>query len=223
MQCREIRQTVYSVLNQTSSDYELIVIDDGSTDRTLDILTELSITNSQLIVIHTENHGSGPARNIGIDHSNGEWLYFPDSDDELDVNTVKFLTEITQGSNYDTVVFGYKLAKGNRIIREKTYKDIVIDGSDMRKNYVPFYSMNAEYGIQGAPWNKLFSSELVKKNGVYFPPLRRHQDDGFISLYMQFASKICFSSKVLYTYNENSIDDILRKYPIDYYASVEGL
>lgn len=221
---KKIKVTLDNILNQTCSEYEVIIVDDGSTDKTLEECKAYSIKHSNVRVIHTENRGSGPARNTGIKESKGQWLYFPDSDDEIRTDALEKLVHITQLTGCDTVVFGYKtVGTGKNDLSIKKYKDGVFEGESIRADYAKFYSMDAEYGIQGAPWNKLFSAKIVKENNIEYPPLRRHQDDGFISKYMQYAQKVVFSSEVLYTYYANSLQDVFRKYPVDYYKAVDGL
>lgn len=83
--------------------------------------------------------------------------------------------------------------------------------------------MFSPLGIQGAPWNKFFSLHIIKSNNILFPPLRRHQDEGFIGRYMCFCEKVVFIPDILYTYYINDLALEWKKYPVNYIDSVIGL
>ena len=78
-----IKATVYSILNQSYEDIEIIAVNDGSTDKSLEILNDIENNDNRLKIINTKNQGVSSARNTGIDNANGEWVYFIDSDDLL--------------------------------------------------------------------------------------------------------------------------------------------
>lgn len=80
-----------------------------------------------------------------------------------------------------------------------------------------------KYGIQGAPWNKFFDLSLIKMHSIEYPPLRRHQDEGFISRYMCFCNNIHFIQPILYIHNLNDLKKEWDKYPVDYIDAVMGL
>ena len=83
--------------------------------------------------------------------------------------------------------------------------------------------MSEDYTIQGAPWNKFFDLTVIKKFKIFYPSLRRHQDEGFIARYVDKASRITFSNEILYTYYVNNLQKQWDKYPVDYIEAVNGL
>ena len=217
-------ESVKSLLKQDYEDIEVILVDDGSTDNTYEVCKTLERLDEKIKCVHTENMGSGPARNTGIQNSNGKYLYFPDADDYLEPNAISILVNAVEEGNYDLVVFGYQCKnQEGEIISQKEFKSFSNTGNRIRASYEQYFDMTKEFSIQGAPWNKFFDAELIKKNNIEFPSLRRHQDEGFISRYMSYCNCVKFIPDILYCYHVNTAGLEWRKYPIDYIDSVLGL
>ena len=217
-----IKNLIVSLLSQNV--YELIVIDDGSTDKSYDICRFFAENNKNVKVIRIENSGSGPARNIGIQNSTGDYLYFPDADDKLGVKAFDRIRCVLEKNNPDLLVFGYKTIYPDGSVEKKIYNNFSIDGKEARRNYYEFSCMESKYGIQGAPWNKVFKKSIIIDNNIEYPHLRRHQDEVFISNYVEcIEGQILFISDLLYTYYANDPNLEWKKFPIDYEVSVKGL
>ena len=84
---KTLNRCVDSILSQTFQDWELLLIDDGSTDRSGKLCDEYALKDQRIKVFHKKNGGVSSARNIGLDHAKGEWITFIDSDDEIPKNT----------------------------------------------------------------------------------------------------------------------------------------
>ncbi|WP_080843899.1 glycosyltransferase family 2 protein [Cytobacillus gottheilii] len=221
---QSLEYCMQSILNQTYKNFEIILVDDGSKDNSYKVCCQLAKKDSRIKVVHTENRGSGPARNTGIDLASGDYVYFPDADDILASNTLEKLTKIIEKESHDLIVFGYKSVNSDgKLMSEKSYPYKVVDGDKIRSSYFSYITMTSPFGIQGAPWNKLFNLKLIKEHGLYFPALRRHQDDAFIGKYMCFASSVCFIEDVFYTYYTNDLSKEWDKYPVTYLDAVIGL
>jgi len=219
-----IEKCVNSLLNQDYSDFELILVNDGSTDNTKEICDRIKEQNSKVKVIHTENRGSGPARNAGIQVAKGKYVYFPDADDFIAPHGLSTMVKAMDNGRFDLVVFGFKNVNSKgRVVLEQKYADSEQKGNIIRNNYGEYIGYTAKWGIQGAPWNKFFDLEVIKNNKIEYPNLRRHQDEGFISRYMCFANNIHFIPDVIYTYFVNDLKREWQKYPVDYIDSVIGL
>lgn len=100
-----LKECIDSVLNQTQKEIEVIAVDDGSTDNSLEILHELQKRHPQLTVIHQENRGVGDARNTGMALATGEYIYFLDSDDYIAENALEICYACASGNNLDVVLF----------------------------------------------------------------------------------------------------------------------
>ncbi len=220
----KVEKSVETLIKQTYQHIEIILVDDGSKDDSLAVCQALSKKDNRIRVFHTENRGAGPARNHGIEKASGKYLYFPDADDLLEPTAIEQMVSAIEDSEADVLVFGYQAidVKGN-VTSIKKCENAVVNGADARKDYEKYFYMGSPFGIQGAPWNKLFKRDIIQKHKVEYPPLRRHQDDAFIARYVTHCDKIRFLDAVLYTYYENDLRITWDKYPITYIDAVIAL
>lgn len=220
----KIEKCVQSLINQTYRNIEIILVDDGSKDDSYAHCMQLAECDSRIVALHTENCGSGPARNYGIENATGKYIYFPDADDYLAPDAINILVDAMEEGKYDLVVFGFRnVNQDGKEISVKRYENSEKDGDTIRNSYSPYMTTKSEFGIQGAPWNKFFDLGVIREFRVEYPPLRRHQDEGFISRYMCHAKRVHFIENVLYTYYVNDLQAEWKKYPVDYIDSVIGL
>lgn len=219
-----VKDMLLRLTQQSYENIEIVVVDDGSTDDSLNWCKEAASNDSRISVFHTDNQGSGAARNYGISQATGEYVYFPDSDDIISLELVSKLVKAVHRTNADLIVFGFNvLNEAGKIIQIKTYEEDTIPATDIRMNYIDYLRPNGTRTIQGAPWNKFFKLSVIKNEGIKYPDLRRHQDEAFIARYVDRCSLVHFSSEVLYTYNSNSLQKTWDKYPNNYFDAVMGL
>jgi glycosyltransferase involved in cell wall biosynthesis len=213
------------LLKQDYRNLEYVFVDDGSTDNSYDVCKRISEEDSRVRVFSTGNRGSGPARNYGIAQAKGEFVYFPDADDFLRTDAISSLMKrVNDYPDADLFVFGFtNVNEKGAILSVRNYPNAVFNADDLRNDYSKCMGTKTPLGIQGAPWNKFFKMSIIKDHKIEYPPLRRHQDEGFISRYMCFTTKVVFMSEVLYTYVVNDTRKTWSKYPIDYYNAAIGL
>lgn len=221
---KSISDSINSILRQDYKNIEVILVDDGSKDNSLQICKDIAVTDARVKVIHTQNQGSGPARNTGIENALGRFAYFPDADDVLAPNAVSVMVGAMNDGEVDLVVFGFEqiAIHGNKVFQKK-YSETEFDAETLRQNYSECIGYTSKWAIQGAPWNKLFDMNVITEHQIRYPSLRRHQDEGFIGRYMCHAKKVHFIPDVLYTYYTNDLKKEWRKYPTDYIDAVIGL
>ncbi len=220
----KIETCVQSLIDQTYQNIEIILVDDGSKDDSYEHCLNLQKKDPRVTALHTENRGSGPARNHGIENATGRYIYFPDADDYLEPKAIEILVKAIQEGPYDLVVFGFKnVNQFGKEVAVQRYPESVQDGDKIRAAYAPYMVYNTELGIQGAPWNKFFDLEVIREHHLEYPPLRRHQDEGFIARYMCHAKNVHFIEDVLYIYYVNDLQKVWQKYPVDYIDAVIGL
>lgn len=220
----QLRDSIPKILKQTYKNIEVVLVDDGSSDNSLAVCNDFAQRDKRIKVIHQENSGSGFARNAGIRAAEGKYAYFYDADDLLEENAVEIMVETLEKNHCDLVVFGYRFCGlDGSVDRVKKFPLKILDGSDVRKSYDKYIHMRNEFGIQGAPWNKMFSLDKIKEYNIEFPELRRHQDEVFIMRYVDKADRIIFIPDVLYNHFPNDAAKVFQKFPEDYHEIVLSL
>lgn len=193
-----------SILQQNYLDYELLLVDDGSADSSGAICDEYARKDSRIRVFHKINGGVSSARNLGIENSLGEWLYFVDSDDLLMNGCLKTLVERID-ENVDCVAAGYAIVnecginenQDGQTIQNKIIKpDIFL--LDVFQNVGPRY--------QGYLWCKLFSKRIVSRFNISFnSSIFFNEDRFFIVEYLcHCEGGVSFTSRPVYQYFERS-------------------
>lgn len=183
-----IKSCLDSIIENNLKDIEIIVINDGSTDSTSQILEEYKTKYDIIKVIQKENEGQGSARNIGIDLAKGEFITFVDADDEIHNNMFSKMYEKLQNEQADICVCDYfEIDKENKIIK----KAIPQKTEDIKRDYI--------VSIAG-PCNKLIRTEILKKNSLYFPKTGIYEDIAIVPLIATYANKITYLEEPLYYY-----------------------
>lgn len=179
-----VEDAIESVNLQTFKDIELICVNDGSSDSSLDILNTLSLKYDFIKVFSQNNQGAGSARNKGLDNANGEYIAFLDADDlYVDENALEIMYNIATKNNADMVSANLVQINRNRLI------------TDINPNCKHKYLCFSEYceikpDDYGIPWSfykNLFRFDVIEKNNIRFPNLLRGQDPVFLT---EFLSKI---------------------------------
>lgn len=183
-----VERSVQSVLTQSFSDFELIIVDDGSTDDSLDIVKR--IQDDRIVIIEQENGGPSKARNTGVHHAKGEWIVFLDADDELLPDALRHLYEVSiQYPRADIIDGAYKIRSGNV---EKLHGRC--DG-EVKDNYKSFFYRD----ILPRTGNALFRRILLQKY-PYDVRIRRYEDVEFIMRMLKDA-RIVTTSRPIFVLN----------------------
>lgn len=183
-----------SVLIQSFGDFEVLLIDDGSTDYSGAICDEYATRDMRIRVFHKENGGVSSARNLGIDNANGEWLYFVDADDELFFDSLSILADGLSDS-VDMVVAGYEEydEDGNCIYGESIR---TIETWNSPQALMDLYV--AKYNkYQGYLWNRLLRKSVIDENKLRFDPFISIKEDTlYIAQYLCCANNKTFYNTV---------------------------
>ncbi len=201
-----LHKCVDSVINQTYKNIEILLIDDGSTDSSGRICDEYSAKDERIRVIHQQNGGLSVARNTGIDASNGDYIYFLDSDDYIAENALEILLTIAVTDNseivfYDAVSFAdtndFKIAQN--YIRKNTY--------NKNSGYNIFSKMTENGEFHSAVYLMFFNKQFVIKNFLSFVPDILHEDMVFSFIALCKAKAVSQCKQALYyrRYRKNSI------------------
>lgn len=149
-----ISRALESALKQTYSNKEVIIVDDGSKDRTLAICKEYQLNNHEISIFSQKNSGVSVARNLGIRRADGEFIQFLDADDAMEPNMTEKLIETQRNDDSDYVICGLTIIKGNDILRTPHLKTKNI-------SFIDFEDYKYIYPLLAAPCNKLFKKELI--------------------------------------------------------------
>lgn len=195
-----IGRTLTSLENQTVSHqrYEVIVVDDGSKDNTLQLCKEFALKYPNIIVVHQENGGVSAARNAGIEAATGTWLSFVDSDDHVQEHYVETLLGASDEAQY--VVFDNYLEQDGKRSLEKEWMQPWFDTAADKETVLEWI---CDHRLN-APWDKRFSLELVKKHNIRFPlGLHMGEDMLFNLAYALRTETIFVSGKAVYIHEDN--------------------
>lgn len=216
-----LRQCLDSVIAQTYTNWECILVDDGSKDESGQICDEYAALDKRFRVIHKENGGVSSARNIGIDEAKGKWIYFSDSDDTLELDA---LATLYSGSlkDVDAVFAGFKRydLTGKCIEEASRHEEKIISISDaIMTLYRPYI-----YLYQGYLWNKLFKTPIVRSNNIFFDTdLSYNEDSLFIISYLcKITRPVFFSTKNVYNYvlRESGTMESIKRTPHKRFTSL---
>lgn len=200
-----------SICNQTLSDIEIICVNDGSTDNSLDILNNFAKKDNRIRIINQKNSGLGVSRNIGLSVARGKYIYFIDSDDYIDLSALEKLYDNAVSNDSDVVLFKFlkklpnKVSKKHcefkidKIFGKTDYDKFVFDYHDIKKHV-----LNTAFSA----CLKLYKKEFLDSfDDLYFSTGTAFEDVLFHVKVMLNASKISFVPEYLYYYrfNQNSI------------------
>lgn len=205
-----LEECLGSLQNQTFKNFEALLINDGSTDSSLEICEKYSDLDERFLVFSKLNEGQGVARNFGLTKCSGEFVTFIDSDDYVDPDYLENLIRpIEKSSDVELVIGGYKKVDDNGIVfyREE-YVENVIPVQEAKIKILGALP-NVEDSIKGTVWNALYKKQIIQDNQVVFPSEREFfsEDTLFNIRYMQSMQGNTFlvaSSAYCYRLNLNS-------------------
>lgn len=179
-----LRRCVDSILAQSFTDFELILVDDGSPDHSGTVCDEYATKDNRVVVIHKENGGVSTARNMGLDVAQGEFVGFIDSDDAVDAS---YLATLYQNGEFDFVSAGFKMQGP-----DKSWQTMLFcEDSTNSKKVAKYPSRYMGKYYFGAPWAKLFKRDILNQHGLRFPlDIHNGEDTLFIFQYLGYAEKI---------------------------------
>ena len=189
-----LHKCVDSILNQTFRDYELILVDDGSTDGSSRICDDYKKIDERIRVFHKENGGLSDARNYGLDHSNGEYIAFVDSDDWIDSVMYESMMNSIIDNDADISVCGHRVVTVDGRVEETVVFDepVLLTGIEATKEILK------DERMPSFAWNKLYKRSLFKD--IRFPHGRIYEDIAVIYRYFDMAKRVYVLNEVYYNY-----------------------
>ncbi len=207
-----LEKCVDSILAQTYTDLEVILVDDGSPDNCGAICDRFASSDARVRVIHQENAGVGAARNAGLDAAQGEYVLFTDSDDRPDPDMVQVMVDAMEQNDADLVTVNF------RAVTPTLTKECVMRMPD---NVLTFDKpdlahVNRYWGTQASifVWNCLYRTDLIRRFGLRFHSIQEvHSEDQLFNYcyYLSVRKAICIGRSLYsYTKRENTLSHSLK-------------
>ncbi len=211
-----LRRCFESIVSQTYTNLEIILVDDGSTDGSGTLCDELQKSDDRVLVIHRENGGLSAARNSGMKAANGTFIVFWDSDDWVEPNILETAINQQNENNCDIVVWGYS---ADFVDTQETVLKMSI--TDMENTTfvkgAPFHNMESFLGVIGYAWNKLYKIDVLKTNGLFFTEgLSLIEDIIFNAKVFQKVHTVSFIRAIGTHYIQRLRETLGNKYYPDY-------
>lgn len=189
-----IKQCLDSIIHQTYTNLQIVLVDDGSSDNTLNILNEYASKDSRIEVYHQENQGVAIARNVLLSKIKGDFFLFVDSDDWIELDMVEFLVGKVKKTKADVITCG-NVINDNPVSSEYNHKIL------LRNEAIERFLYHIEF--RGSLCNKLVNSSLLH-NCKFHCGISLGEDALFCWHFLQYANKVLFTDRQLYHYRMNN-------------------
>ena len=195
---RHLRQCLDSVTGQTLTELEIICVDDGSTDGSPEILAEYAAGDGRFQIITQPNGGPGAARNAGMTRATGEYLIFLDSDDWFEPDFLERMVAKAKETGADVTIcraVEFDTDTGAELPSEWMLKERYLPKETFAPEEMAEHIFQFTYGW---PWDKLYRAEMVRRAGLFYPPLPNSEDLVFVFQSLTAAAspffRMCWST-----------------------------
>lgn len=213
-----LNRCVDSILNQTNKDFEIILVDDGSTDSSGELCDQYAKIDSRITVLHKANGGLSDARNAGLKIASGNYIAFVDSDDWIEPTLVEEISKVQlKYPQSEVIVFGYYIdyTENNYTLDRKFQTTQLFENSGIPTAI----ELMEQSGMFNSVWNKVYSSKLIKNLGISFIE-SNGEDLIFNCEYFQHISQCVICEPILYHYMRQGEETLTKKYVPDLYEKV---
>ena len=227
-----LERCILSIVNQTYRNLEIILVDDGSPDRCPEICDAWARKDSRIKVVHKRNAGLGYARNTGIEHATGEYIFFFDSDDYVELDTVELCVDAAVLEKADIVCFGndVRLQTGELLFtRIPTPPKMVYADQEIRNVAMPNVlaycaGTGEDWNFAMSAWSAMYSMQTIKESDWRFVSEREIISEDIYSVldFYQYVQKLVVVPRVLYHYITNPVS-LSRVYRKDRYEKLKFL
>ena len=206
-----LSKALESILRQTFQNFELICIDDGSTDDSRQILSLYADKDERIKVVFQENKGAGATRNDGISYAKSKYIIFLDADDWFESEMLELAYKKISEKDADIVLFAYNMYRENKKA-DKQFKTCLYDNKIFPSDCFSGVEFAKHvFDISPAPWNKMYRRDFIIKNNLIFANLASCNDLTFSYSSLAIAKKITFVNQPLVTYRVFNPDSISAK------------
>lgn len=214
-----VQKCTDSIIIQQGIDLEIVLVNDGSTDNTQNVLEDLAKTDARINIINQQNKGLSGARNTGIEAARGELLMFVDADDWLEPNALDIISKNFRGE--DLFCFSYNRVFENKIVPRNLKINGVYESSFVQRRIIGLIGDELRDPSQAdsivTAWGKIYKTEIIKKNEISFLDTKMigTEDALFNIQYLEFADKVNVLNLPLYNYfkvNNSSLTNLYKPY-----------
>ena len=203
---KTLSRCVESILAQSYKNLEIILVNDGSTDKSLEICQSFVNIDNRVVVIDKNMDGVSSARNFGLNAATGTFIQFVDADDKLKPHMMEKLVETMLKSNADVVICGYDRISGKCVNAKRPKSAVYSEASTFKDTFVELY----KGAFFNAPWNKLYRRDKIK--ALFDDSISMGEDLLFNLSYFSNCNKISVISDNLYNYNVTAQESLAGKY-----------
>ncbi|ONI37917.1 hypothetical protein AN639_06750 [Candidatus Epulonipiscium fishelsonii] len=209
-------RSISNIMYQSFKEIEIILVDDGSNDNSLDICKKYAKEDNRIRIISQKNSGAGQARNAGIKLASpaSEYYMFFDADDFMETQMVETMYNAITSGNYDLVICNSNEISANTIAVQSTTKltdKVYSTKQACRNDYIELMKLNCANTL----WNKIYKASIIKEHNIKFPSLPRGQDAVFNCDYFNYVNSMKTISDVLYNYVLNDLESRSKKFTPD--------
>lgn len=181
-----LSRSIESVLAQTFVDFELICVNDGSTDGSLSIINSYASKDSRIKVFSKDNGGQISARKMGVEHSSGDYIGFIDDDDYIEIEMYNSLVGIAEKYNVDMVSSSYYVEGNYTSLRCDSVGPGIYNNEQMQylRDNAFYCAEKKQMGLRGTIWNKIFKANLVKDNIIRLPDTLTQAEDRLLLMHI---------------------------------------
>jgi glycosyltransferase EpsH len=214
-----VQKCTESIVMQQGFDFELILVNDGSTDKTLEVLENLAQTDERIKVINQENKGLSGARNSGIEQAQGKYIMFVDADDWLESNAFDIVSK--NFNNVDLLCFSYNRVFDHKITPRDLKIEGIFDANFIQRRMVGLIGKELSDPSQAdslvTTWGKIYKTEIIKNHKIQFTDTKLigTEDALFNIQYLEYAEKVKILNLPLYNYvkiTEGSLTKLYKQY-----------
>ena len=207
-----IDRCLKSILSQNYDDLEIIVIDNGSTDRSGSICDSYANEYANISVYHIENHGVGPARNFGLSKAKGEFICFVDADDYL-VGNLFSDVENQLDSQLDLLVFSYyNSIEKNLSEIDRSAKILPTEGKKDKSDFIALFQELYLTDMMYTVWNKIYRREFLEEHQIVFESYELGEDVRFNLNVYQHVNAVFLVKSGYYVYISGRVDSAMGQY-----------
>lgn len=193
-----IERCLDSILTQTYKNLEVIIINDGSTDRSGEIINAYALKDSRILAITKENSGVSDSRNFGLKAAHGDYIQFADSDDWLPERATELLVEALEKNRSDMVIADYCRVRGRQLYQSGAIENA---GTLTRAEFAQVMMEKASDFYYGVVWNKLYRRKIIKKYKLQFSEELQWCEDFLFNLeYLKYTAKVEVIKEPVYYY-----------------------